>query len=259
MPAIDVDVVRSLIITPELRADRGSGTLGVLGGHFSVFNHWYRVSSMFEGDFVERTAPGMFAETLVANRESMRAQFDHGFDAQIGNKSLGGVRELRQDETGGYYEIDLDDTSYNRDLLPGFKRGAYGSSFRMMVLDDTWDNNPARSEYNPEGKPERTILRADVMELGPVAWPASPAATAKMRSDTDIFYNKLRSHDPGAFEAACRAANIPIPDFAAANPRDGRPEGSEHDSEPGKAAQSQQQFTQRRRAIHRALRKRGIL
>jgi len=259
MPAIDVDVVRSLITAPELRADQSNDTLGVLSGHFTVFDNWYHVSSVFEGNFLERTAPGFVAQTIVANRDSMRAQFDHGFDAQIGSKSLGGFRELREDGVGGYYEIDLDDTSYNRDLLPGFKRGAYGSSFRMSVQDDFWIEKPARSEYNPNGLPERTITRADVMELGPVAWPANPAATAKMRSDTDVFYNKLRSHDPGAFEAACRAANISIPDFTAANPLNRRPEGSEHDSEPGKAAQSQQQFTQRRKALHRALRKRGIV
>ena len=258
MPSIDVDVVRSLIVAPELRSDsQESGTLGVLRGHFSVYNNWYGVSSVWEGDFLERTAPGFVAETIVANRDSMRVQFDHGFDNQIGSKSLGAILELREDETGAYFEVALDDTTYNRDLLPGFKRGAYGSSFRMKVRDDVWVDNPKRSEYNPEGKPERTITRADVMELGPVAWPANPAATAQMRSDTDAFYNKLRQRDQGAFEAACRAANIPIPDFPARS-LDPEVAGSGgHDSEPEKAAQSQPSY--RRRAIHRKLLVRGIL
>src|SRR5215207_2670768 len=259
MPAIAVDVVRSLTIAPELRADKSSDALGVLRGHFSVFNNWYDVSSVWEGNFLERTASGFVAQTIVANRDSMRVQFDHGFDNQIGSKSLGAVRELREDETGAYFEVELDDTTFNRDLLPGFKRGAYGSSFRMKVLEDTWNDKPVRSESNPEGKPERTILRADVMEFGPVAWPANPAATAQMRSDTDVFYDKLRSQDRGAFEAASRAANIQIPDFPVRSLDPGAAGSRGQDSEPGKAAQSQQQFTQRRKALHRALRKRGIV
>lgn len=254
MPAIDVDVVRSLTAAPELRSDQpAEGTLGVLSGHFTVWDNWYRVSSIFEGDFIERTVAGSAVETLIANRDNMRCQFDHGFDTQIGSKSLGGFRELREDATGGYYEVDLDDTSYNRDLLPGLKRGAYGASFRMRVLEDSWDDNPARSEYNPEGKPERTILRFDAMELGPVAWGANPKATAQVRSDTDLFYEKLRQRDRGAFEAACRAANITIPDFV--------DQFGEHDSEHGSgpAARSQPQFSFRRRAIHRKLQMRGVV
>lgn len=258
MPAIDVDVVRSLSTASELRSsDKGSDSLGVLSGHFSVFGNWYRISSVWEGKFLERLAPGAFSETLAANRDQMRSMFDHGFDTQIGSKSLGAFRELREDETGGYYEIDLDDTTYNRDLLPGFKRGAYGSSFRMHVKEDSWVDKPLRSEHNPEGIPERTITRTEVAELGPVAWPANPLATAIMRSDTDQFYSHLRQRDQGAFEEACRAANIEIPDVAAANPRHERDGGSEHDSEPGKAAQSQ--LTYRRKALHRAIKMRGIL
>lgn len=260
--ALDVDVVRSLTIAPELRADQKSDSLGVLRGHFSVFDNWYGVSSMWEGDFLERTAPGFVAQTIAANRDKMRVQFDHGFDNQIGAKSLGAVRELREDQTGAYFEVELDDTTFNRDLLPGFKRGAYGSSFRMKVIEDTWNDKPVRSEFNPDGKPERTILRADVMEFGPVAWPANPAATAQMRSDTDVFYDKLRSQDRGAFEAACRAANIQIPDFPAANPLREREEGRGQDSEPGKAAPSNSNtsktFSYSRRALHRKLLARGI-
>jgi HK97 family phage prohead protease len=257
--AIAVDVVRSLTVAPELRADKGSDALGVLRGHFSVFNNWYHVASAWEGNFFERTAPGFVAQTIVANRESMRVQFDHGFDNQIGSKSLGAVRELREDETGAYFEVELDDTTFNRDLLPGFRRGAYGSSFRMKVLEDSWNDNPVRSEGNPEGHPERTIIRADVMEFGPVAWPANPAATAQMRSDTDVFYDKLRSQDRGAYEAACRAANFLIPDFPAANPSREREEGRGQDGEPGKAAQSNSKtFSYSRRALHRKLLARGI-
>jgi hypothetical protein len=38
-----------------------------------------------------------------------------------------------------------------------------------------------RSDYDPQGLPERTILDAEVMEFGPVTYPANVGATAGLR------------------------------------------------------------------------------
>jgi len=259
MAAIAVDVVRALSAAPELRgAGEGDDSIGTLSGHFSAFNNWYRVSSVWEGEFLEQIAPGAFAKTIAEDRGGMRVLFDHGFDPTLGNKVLGPIRELREEDAGGYYEVPLYDTSYNRDLLPGLKGGQYGASFRMKVEADDWDDKPGVSDFNPNGVPLRTITRSKVMEFGPVTFPANPQASATVRSVTDEFYSRLQQRDRGAYQAACRAADIQFPDFAAANPQDGRPGGSERDSEPRKAAQSTKP-SYRRRALHRELKKRGIL
>ena len=154
---------------------------------------------------MENTASGFTAQTIAEDRDGMRVLFDHGFDS-IGNKVLGPIQDLREDGTGPYYEVPLFDTSYNRDLLPGLKAGVYGASFRMRVLDDSWNDEPDPSDYNPKALPERTITRAKVMEFGPVTFPANPEATASVRSVTDQFYERLRQRDTGAFDAAVRAA-----------------------------------------------------
>jgi hypothetical protein len=82
------------------------------------------------------------------------------------------------------YGVNLFDTSYNRDLLPGFKTGQYGSSHRFRVIPDKdhWNERPERSERNPNGLPERTIREMSIHELGPVTFPANPNATAGVRS-----------------------------------------------------------------------------
>jgi HK97 family phage prohead protease len=228
--AIAVDVVRALSAAPELRgAEKDEDSIGILSGHFSAFNNWYRVSSAWEGDFLERIAPGAFAKTIVEDRAGMRVLFDHGFDPHLGNKVLGPIRELREEDEGGYYEVPLFDTSYNRDLLPGLRANQYGASFRMKVEADEWDDKPEASDFNPDGKPLRTITRSKVMEFGPVTFPANPQASAGVRSATDEFYTRLQAKDRGAYEAACRAANIQLPDFAAADPRHERGGGSGHD------------------------------
>lgn len=209
---LDVDVVRHLAATPELRAAAdGTESLGVMTGMFSVFDTWYEVDSYWEGKFLERTAPGTFADTINDDKPDMRVLFDHGFDT-IGNKVLGPIDLLEERDKGPYYEVPLFDTSYNRDLLPGLKAGVYGASFRMRVTGEQWDDEPKPSRHNPKGIPERTITRAKVMEFGPVTFPANPAATASVRSTTDLYYDRLRQRDTSAYTEAVRAASRILPD-----------------------------------------------
>lgn len=79
------------------------------------------------------------------------------------------------------------ETSYNRDLAPGLRAGAYGSSFRFNVVADDFNKKASRSDYNPQGLPERTVRELSMAEFGPVTFPAYTGATAGMRSLTDRF------------------------------------------------------------------------
>lgn len=214
LPA-NVDVVRSLRTAPEFR--QVSGEIGTLYGYFSAFDSWYEVASMWEGDFLERVAPGAFAQTIAEDRDGMRVLFDHGFDPQLGNKVLGPIESLAEDSRGAAYEVPLFDTSYNRDLLPGLRAGVYGASMRMRVMADSWDDEPGPSAHNPKGLPERSITRAQVMEFGPVTFPASLAASAGVRSTTDRFYEQLKRRDELAYADACRAAG-PLAPVLLGNP-----------------------------------------
>jgi HK97 family phage prohead protease len=227
--APDLDVVRSgggMKLEPA-----GDGTLGTLTGRFSEFGRWYRVQSKMEGDFLERVAPGATADTIRDNRDSMRVLFDHGMDAQIGNKVLGPIDVLEEKSDGPHYEVPLFDTSYNRDLLPGLKAGVYGASMRMRVTGDEWDDKPARSDANPDGLPERTITAMKVLEFGPVTFPANPGASAGVRSGTDDFYSRLRQADAPAFEDAMRAAGLTLPeDFTGRDGARSAPGGEEDDA-----------------------------
>jgi HK97 family phage prohead protease len=227
--APDLDVVRSGGgMKLELADD---GTLGTLTGRFSEFGRWYHVSSRYEGDFMERVAPGATADTIRDNKDSMRVLFDHGMDAQIGNKVLGPIASLTERSDGPHYEVPLFDTSYNRDLLPGLKAGVYGASMRMRVTGDEWDDKPARSDDNPDGLPERTITAMKVFEFGPVTFPANPGASAGVRSGTDDFYHRLRQADAPAFEDAMRAAALPLPeDFTGRDGARSAPGGEEDDA-----------------------------
>jgi phage head maturation protease len=192
------------------------GTLGEMFVRFSPFDTWYEINSMWEGRFLERTVPGAFKNTINAAKRSdglfsTKVLFNHGMDLNIGDKMLGVPRAFAEVKQDGYHgpqlDVPLADTSYNRDLAPLIRAGAYGSSFMFESIREDWNNEPEQSDHNPEGLPERTISEARVFEGGPVTWPASPTASAGMRSlaGTDQFVELLHSRDAGRYDTLVRS------------------------------------------------------
>jgi HK97 family phage prohead protease len=181
-------------VPPE--PDLEDGHLGLLRVLFSPVNEWTRITSMWEGDFMERFAAGAWKKTIREQRDRIRSLFQHGMDPQVGDKPLGPITRLEETDRGGYGEVPLLDTSYNRDLLPGLKAGLYGASHRFSVLREETVDNPEPSEGNPHGLPERTVKEARLMEFGPVTFPAYAGATAGVRSLTDDFLMRCFERDP---------------------------------------------------------------
>lgn len=169
----------------ELRDD--GADMPTLVGHLAVFNEWTEINSRMEGHFLERISPTAFTKTLAENRDQMRVLFNHGKDATFGDKPLGPIRDIYPDEKGVAYEVELLDTSYNRDLIQMLKARppVLGSSFRFEVIDEERDRSPSRSDYNPDGIPERVVKELRLSEFGPVTFPAYKTAEAGVRSITD--------------------------------------------------------------------------
>lgn len=203
------DLYRARAAAPAIRSTDlvdGDG-IGLMTGHFAVFDQWTEIDSYWEGRFLERFASGAFTQTIKQGRDAMRVLYDHGHDPQIGNKILGPIRELRADDEGVYYEVPLYETSYNQDLLPGLKDSAYGASFRFRVMKETWEDHPKASEHNPDRLPERTVQEAWVPEFGPVTFPAYAGASAGVRSLTDRYRGPRPDGAPDLGTRTSRAAS----------------------------------------------------
>lgn len=209
------NLFRGLHAAPELRADTDV-TNPVMFGHFSRFDTWYEIDSWFEGRFLERTAAGAFKKTIKENRDSVKVQFDHGYDWNINDSLLGPIDDLREDEQGPYFEVPLLDTDYNRDrilpqlegrLMNGEKRGSLlGTSFRFRVTKDEWVEPDKASDHNPDKVPERTIREVRLFEFGPVVWPANAEADIGVRSLSDHYIAKELARS-GRLAAAQRSLN----------------------------------------------------
>ena len=189
------NLVRAVFPGVEMR-DAGDG-LRTMTGHFAVFDKWTEINSVFEGRFMERISPGAFLKTFKEGRAGMKVLFQHGKDPQVGDKPIGPIRPLEEDRTGAYYEVGL-----FRGIPPlvmdGLEAGLYGASFRFSVTREDVNNKAKESAINPNAIPERTIREAQVMEFGPVTFPAYEGATAGVRSMTDAFTLHAFTDNPEA-------------------------------------------------------------
>lgn len=194
------DLVRAVRVGVQMRAhtdentDPGTDGMPTLFGHFTPFNRWTEIQSMWEGNFMERVSPGAFKKTF--REQTPKVLFQHGSDPQIGDKPLGAASVLREEEQGPYYEVELLDTAYVREIVPGLEAGLYGASFRFSVMREEWVDEPTPSDENPKGIPERTLKELRVAEFGPVTFPAYADASAGVRSITDAFILQRLGENP---------------------------------------------------------------
>jgi HK97 family phage prohead protease len=179
------DLVRTTS-TFELRRSEGSD-MPTLSGTAAVFGEWTEIRSSYEGHFFERFMPGSFKKTISENRSKIRCLFHHGQDPSIGFKPLGPITRLAEEDGGLRYDVQLLDTDYNRQLIPGLEAGLYGSSFRFGIVRKDDVRSPKRSAWNPKGILERTINESYLRELGPTPLPAYAGTSAGVRSLTDEF------------------------------------------------------------------------
>lgn len=195
------DLFRS---TPPIEVRSSEDGRMTLFGHFSVFNRWTEIDSIWEGRFMERIAPGAFTKTLRESGLKAKIQWNHGRSDLLRDVLIAKPLVAKEDERGGYYEAELF-RGLPEWLYEGLRENVYGASFRFGAVREEWVDEPGRSEHNPEGLPERTVTEARVPEWGPVSWPAYDDATAMVRSLSDRFHDLSTSADRAALVAPGRA------------------------------------------------------
>jgi HK97 family phage prohead protease len=210
---------RGLAVAPEIRAEDDTAAGSTMHGHFAVFDTWTEIHSWFEGDFLERLSPGAFAKTIAEQRDQVKVQFDHGYDTFVGDSPLGVIETITEDERGVYYEVPLLDTDYNRERVLPMLQGrtidgrnlgsVLGASFRFKVIKDEWDEEPGRSDHNPDGLPERSINEVRLYEFGPVVFPAYPDATAGVRSLSLTDHYLERTREKRSARSTAHPADLP--------------------------------------------------
>ncbi|MDY6796966.1 MAG: HK97 family phage prohead protease [Actinomycetota bacterium] len=153
----------------RLKESDKEGTIGTLEGLPGIsYNSW----SEDLGGFVERILPGACNRSLLEN--DIVSCRDHEDHLILGRVSSGFLRLDNRDD-GLYYEVDLPETTYARDLLVSVgRKDVKGNSFRFCTIDDRWTMTG--------GKEYRDIVEMELYELGPVTMPAYPQTGLGLRS-----------------------------------------------------------------------------
>jgi HK97 family phage prohead protease len=127
------------------------------------------------GGFYEQIASGAFDDVLD---NDVRAYFNHDENLLLGRVSSGTLR-IGTDKRGLWYEVDLPETSYARDLMELMKRGDVNqSSFAFLIDRDRWEER--------DGKTYRIIEKVSrLLDVSPVSQPAYPDATSELMARND--------------------------------------------------------------------------
>ncbi|MED0939599.1 HK97 family phage prohead protease [Bacillus mobilis] len=126
--------------------------------------------------FKEQFKRGSFTDSLT--QDDQLALWSHDYSQVLGRTKNGTLR-LFEDEIGLRFELDLADTTLGDDTYKTIKRGDVdGVSFGFQMVKEEWD------ESNPDNI-VRSVTKAKLVEISPVAFPAYP--------DSQVT---ARSHDP---------------------------------------------------------------
>lgn len=152
----------------EIREEEGKRTLTGYAVKWEMKSH-----AMGWRQFKEQFKRGAFTESLTNNDQL--ALWSHDTSKVLGRTKNGTLR-LFEDEIGLRFELDLPNTTLGNDAYETIKRGDVdGVSFGFNMLKQEWDENDVENIT-------RTILKARLLEISPVAFPAYPDSQVQARS-----------------------------------------------------------------------------
>jgi HK97 family phage prohead protease len=173
------------VLTSTLEIRKAGGAPSTISGYAAMFNE----ATVIAGMFREQIAPGAFADAVKS--DDVRALYNHDPNIVLG-RTKSGTLTLREDEKGLFYEVVPPNTQAANDLLESIKRGDIdGSSFGFTVDEESWD----QPERGTRDLPLRTIRKASLFDVSPVAFPAYEATSVSARS-------KAKAEEVTATEAA---------------------------------------------------------
>jgi len=167
----------------EFRASEGADG-HTLEGYAAVFNAWTDIRDS-SGTYKERIAPGAFKRSI--GQRTPILQFDHGTHPLLGSLPLGGISVLREDRNGLYVKARLSDNWLIEPVRDAIRDGGItGMSFRFRVISDHWAKDDA-------GTDTRTIREVELLELGPVVFPAYEQTSVAVRSFVGVLDDEQRA------------------------------------------------------------------
>lgn len=163
------------LLSSEIEIREVEGGLRTITG-YAVKWEMKSVTMGYWRRFKEQFKRGAFTDSLT--QDDQLALWSHDYSQVLGRTKNGTLR-LFEDEIGLRFELDLADTTLGDDTYKTIKRGDVdGVSFGFQMVKEEWDESDPDSIV-------RSVTKAKLVEISPVAFPAYP--------DSQV---SARSHDP---------------------------------------------------------------
>lgn len=166
-------------VTRHMRFEAGESDGRNLVGLAVPFNEMTRIDNWLEGTFDERFAKGAFKRSI--GLRTPKLQFDHGTHPLFGSLPVGEIRKLTETKRGLEVKARVFDAELFAPLREAIATSAIdGMSIRFRPLKVTVIDAEARDD---DGDVElRTVTEAELIELGPVTFPAYEGTEVDLRS-----------------------------------------------------------------------------
>lgn len=175
----------------QFRAE-GKSDGRTLRGIAVPFGQITRIDNWIEGRFDEQFKRGAFRRSL--GQRTPKLQFDHGTHPLFGSLPIGEFRSITERQTG----LDVEARIFDSDLFEPLREALAtdqidGMSIRFRPLKVTVTQPEQRDDG---GDVElRTITEAELIELGPVMFPAYSGTSVDLRSLGDLdLTNQIDRH-----------------------------------------------------------------
>lgn len=164
-------------------------------GYAAVFN---KLSEpLGYGGWRERIDPGAFTASLADNTRDIFGLWNHNSDIPLASR-MEGTLELKEDEVGLAFVMDLDDTTWGQDAYKAIRsKRVRKMSFGFEALTTDWKLQ--------DGEEVRILQKLSLWEVSPVVWPAYTDTSTEARSALDEIF-KRHLADTGAASAAKHGA-----------------------------------------------------
>ena len=122
--------------------------------------------------FIERIAPGAFADTLSSGAD-VKLYYNHDASMPLA-RTRSGTLKLRSDRNGLAFEATLPETTLGNDVRTLLERGDLTGemSFGFYVLDDSWSKD----------RSQRLVKKAQLVEVSLVQDAAYPQTSSSLRN-----------------------------------------------------------------------------
>lgn len=165
----------------EFKIGDNEENISKFSGYAAVFN----TLSEDLGYFREKIRLGAFSNAI--KNDDVRALFNHDENFVLGRNRAGTLR-MKEDEQGLWFEVDIPNTQWAKDLLESVKRGDISQcSFGFRVLSDDW--------YQEGGATIRELKDVKLYDVSVVTYPAYTQTSVQERSYKEVYENYAQNKE----------------------------------------------------------------